>query len=90
MQVMSKFKKTHLANLIFLALCGGLLFFLLNAPPESTPRLPRDSDHLRFYSLSKKEAEKKCNACHGQDGIKELAKKHPATYRCLLCHKQER
>jgi len=84
-----KGRKTLLYNLLFLLVGGAILTFLINAPKETTHRMPRNAEHLRFYQMDKKAAEKFCEECHnpgGQAGA--LPKDHPAKYRCLLCHKK--
>jgi len=81
-------KKTIL-NISFLVICGAILAFLLNAPKETTPHLPHDADHTRFYEIkSKKEAEKFCLDCHDQTAQAPLPENHPPKFRCLLCHKR--
>jgi hypothetical protein len=86
-----KGRKTLLYNLLFLAVGGGVVLFLLNAPPESTKRLPHDENHLRFHQMEKKAAEKFCEECHSPDGqAGPLPKDHPPKYRCLFCHKKDR
>lgn len=81
-------KKTLLFNILFVAGCTAILVFLLKAPPESTKKLPQDANHLQFYSMGKKEAEKYCGACHAPDGQAPLPVGHPPKYRCLFCHKK--
>ena len=82
-------KKTWLYNLLFVAICGGLLLFLWRAPEETTAKLPRDEKHDRFQRMDKKEAEKLCEECHRPDGEAPLSAKHPPKERCLFCHKQQ-
>jgi len=81
-------KKTLVYNILFAAVCGGLLIFLFNAPEETTKKLPRDAKHLKFYAMGKKEAEKFCEDCHNKDGEVPLPEHHPPKYRCLFCHKK--
>lgn len=83
-----KKNKTRLFNILFIAVCGAILVFLFKAPPESTKKLPRDENHLKFYSMDKKEAEKHCGACHAPEGQYPLPEGHPPKYRCLFCHKK--
>ena len=83
-----KKKNTLLYNLAFLVICGGVLLFLLNAPEETTKRIPQDETHLKFYSMGKKEAEKFCEECHNKNGVVPLPDHHPPKYRCLFCHKK--
>lgn len=83
-----KKRKIMLLNLLFFAGCLGLFLFLWFAPPETTPRLPRNEDHQRFFPLEKKEAEKFCDSCHQPEGVRPLPPDHPPTYRCLFCHKR--
>jgi hypothetical protein len=81
--------KHILANTLFLAGCGALLYFLLQAPPETTRPLPHDPDHERFMTMGKKEAEQFCESCHGPGKQKPLPATHPPKYRCLFCHKRK-
>jgi len=85
---MTKSTKRLLANVIFVAICGGILYFLLAAPPETTKPLPHDENHERFMTMKKKEAEKFCENCHGADRQKPLPQNHPPKFRCLFCHKR--
>lgn len=80
--------KTLLYNILFVALCGGLLLFLLRAPDETTPHLPVDADHQEFQVMDKKEAEKMCETCHSAENNMPLKEGHPPKNRCLLCHKR--
>ena len=50
-------QKNILYNCLFLVACGGVLLFLLYAPPETTTPLPHDQNHERFMTMTKKEAE---------------------------------
>ena len=75
-------------NLLFIAICGGIFLLLWNAPPETTPHLPHDQNHQQLLTIDKKEAETHCGECHGAGKIMPLPEKHPATYRCLFCHKR--
>lgn len=81
--------KRLLLNLAFLLSCGAILFFLLNAPEETTAILPHDEDHNRFQGMKKKEAEAFCTDCHAPDKIAPLPANHPPKYRCLFCHKRK-
>ncbi|MDD3814329.1 MAG: hypothetical protein PHZ02_06740 [Desulfocapsaceae bacterium] len=83
-------KKTNsvLLNIAFVLSCGAILFFLFNAPGESTAKLPKDPDHIRFQNMPKKEAEKFCTECHSPEGVAPLPESHPPKYRCLFCHKR--
>lgn len=80
--------KSVLLNIAFILSCGAILFFLFNAPEESTAKLPKDPDHSRFQEMKKKEAEKFCSECHAPDGVSPLPEDHPPKYRCLFCHKR--
>lgn len=80
--------KLILLNLLFLGFCGGILLFLLRAPAETTAHLPRDEDHLAYFAMGKKEAEKHCEKCHSPEGTAPLPVDHPPKYRCLFCHKR--
>ena len=71
-------------NIGFLLVSLIIIIVLLLAPKETTPRLPHNKEHIKFYSMKKKYAEKYCSECH-----KKLSKKHPPKFRCLLCHKKE-
>ncbi|ADH86036.1 hypothetical protein [Desulfurivibrio alkaliphilus] len=81
-------RKTLLLNIVFVVVVLGLLLFLWNAPPETTPRLPQDENHQHFFTMDRKEAESFCESCHQPDGISPLSQDHPPTYRCLFCHKR--
>jgi hypothetical protein len=83
-----KDKKNWWLHLLFLAVGAGILLFLWNAPPESTKKLPHDSDHERFFTMEKKAAEKFCEECHHPQGGAPLPADHPPKYRCLFCHKR--
>jgi len=67
-----------------------ILVVLWMAPDESTTRVPKDENHLRFYTIvkneGKKAAEKFCLDCHNKDGV-QFPKDHPPKNRCLFCHK---
>lgn len=80
--------KSMIYNILFIVICGGLLLFLLNAPEETTKRLPNDDLHAKFQTLDKKEAEKFCEPCHNPQGEAPLPDHHPPKYRCLFCHKK--
>jgi len=80
--------KSMIYNILFVVICGGLLLFLLNAPEETTKRLPVDDIHKEFHTLDKKEAEKFCEECHNPQGRSPLPDQHPPKYRCLFCHKK--
>ncbi|MBA3007184.1 MAG: hypothetical protein KKB91_06135 [Proteobacteria bacterium] len=84
-------RKTNsvLLNIAFILSCGAILFFLFNAPGETTAKLPKDPDHSRFQDMKKKEAEKFCMECHSPDGVFPLPDGHPPKYRCLFCHKRD-
>lgn len=81
-------KKTLLYNLIFIIFCGAIFLFLWKAPEETTAPLPHDSDHEKFFSMGKKEAEKYCTDCHNPEVV-ALPADHPPKYRCLFCHKKQ-
>lgn len=83
-------KRKNLANILFIALCLGILFFLLRAPEETTSHLPKDENHLQFHQIkSKKEAEKYCVNCHAPEEMAPLSATHPPQNRCLFCHKRD-
>ena len=75
-----------------LLLLGGvaIIVILSLAPEESTTRVPKDENHLRFYPIvkaeGKKAAEKFCLDCHNDDGV-VFPDGHPPKSRCLFCHK---
>ena len=75
-------------NILFIAFSLGLIYFLWNAPPETTTKLPHDEIHQKFHAMEKKEAEKFCESCHNPKGVAPLPKDHPPKYRCLFCHKK--
>lgn len=83
-------RKNLVLNVAFILVALGILLFLLNAPEETTARLPQDETHAQFRKIaSKKEAEKSCLTCHDKDGTAPLAADHPPKYRCLFCHKRD-
>ena len=83
-------KKTFLLNAGFGVLCLSVLIFLYLAPEETTTRLPQDDIHQEFHHIvSKKEAEKSCTTCHGDELEAPLPEDHPPPYRCLFCHKRD-
>ena len=84
-----KARKNPFYTIAFILLCGGILFFLWRAPEESTSRLPHDKNHEHFFAMEKKEAEKFCGECHGEDKLVPFPEDHPPKYRCLLCHKRD-
>jgi cytochrome c553 len=77
-----------LSNFLFILASVAIVTFLWIAPEETTAPLPKDEDHLRFMEMKKKEAEKFCNDCHGENGDAPLPETHPPKYRCLFCHKR--
>ncbi|MDT8442414.1 MAG: cytochrome c [Desulfuromonadales bacterium] len=85
-----KLKKRDFA---LLGLAVIILAFLLQAPPESTSRVPYDDTHQRFYDIvradGKKAAEKYCEECHNENGV-PFPDGHPPKARCLFCHKMEK
>lgn len=83
-----KKKNIVLYNILFVLITGGLFLFLWVAPPEKTTHLPHDDDHERFMDMGKKEAEKFCGECHGNDKLVPFSEDHPPKYRCLFCHKR--
>ena len=86
---MTKSTKRFLANVVFVAICGSILYFLLAAPPETTKPLPRDDNHQRFMTMKKKEAERYCESCHAAGREAPLPENHPPKFRCLFCHKRQ-
>jgi len=85
----TKHTKILIYNLLFVVICGGLFFFLWNAPEETTKHMPNDEAHAKFMKMDKKEAEKFCDECHSSEGEYPLPKDHPPKYRCLFCHKRD-
>jgi len=89
----SKFGKTWLFNVVFLLVCGGILVFLLKAPPETTPFVPHDDIHTKYFGMEKKEAEKECTPCHALGGEDPMPEEHVRLSdqynRCLFCHKRK-
>lgn len=82
-------KKITYLNIAFVVVAAGIVLFLLNAPEETTSKLPMDENHKEFHAIkSKKEAEKFCSECHLDDGLSPLPDGHPPKYRCLFCHKR--
>jgi len=83
-------KKTLLINIAFVGSLIGLLFFLFKAPEITTPKLPHDDDHNRFFSMKKKAAGKLCVECHTPEETEEIHKDATSnTNRCLFCHRRD-
>jgi hypothetical protein len=81
-------KQKIFVNTMFCLFCIAILVFLLNAPKETTVKLPHTAQHDRFHAMkSKKQAEKFCGECHSQNGQAPLPENHPPKFRCLFCHK---
>ena len=77
-------------NIIFVAVGAAILLTLALAPEETTPFLPHDSDHQKFFGISsKKQAEKFCVTCHDSGKVSPLPESHPPKFRCLFCHKRK-
>ncbi len=74
--------KKLVANIIFILIGIIILIFLKMAPEPTTPPLPNDDNHKKFFLMKKREAEKFCDKCHNK-----LPKNHPPKLRCLLCHR---
>ena len=86
-----KKNKKLLLNVVFILICLAILGVLLNAPEETTAKLPLDKNHLLFQKdMDKKEAEMHCGKCHNPEGQAPLSKNHPPKYRCLFCHKRQK
>jgi hypothetical protein len=85
-----KKKKLLLINISFVITLVAILLFLSKAPEITTPHLPRDDDHNRFFSMKKKAASKLCVECHTPDDVYEIHKERtPNTNRCLFCHRRD-
>ncbi len=84
-----KTRRSPIYTIAFLAICAGIFLFLWRAPEETTARLPHDENHERFFAMEKKEAEKYCTECHGEDKMVPFPPDHPPKYRCLFCHKRK-
>jgi len=75
-----------------LLILGGIaiVVFLWMAPEETTSPVPKDDNHLRFYTIVKEEgkkaAEKFCDECHNDDGV-TFPPDHQPKNSCLFCHK---
>lgn len=82
-------QKNIFYNILFAVICGLIFLALYFAPPETTHPLPHDQNHERFMTMKKKEAERFCEACHGQGREAALPPTHPPKYRCLFCHKRK-
>ena len=75
--------KKLIANLVFVIIGIIIIVILKLAPEPTTPVLPYDDNHKKFFIMKKKEAEKYCDNCH-----KQLPENHPPKLRCLLCHRE--
>jgi hypothetical protein len=85
-----KKKNTLFINIAFAGTLIALLLFLLKAPEITTPKLPHDEDHNRFFSMKKKAAGKLCVECHTIEETDEIHKDAtPNTNRCLFCHRRD-
>ena len=77
-------------DILLLLGAAVIILVLWMAPEESTTHVPKDENHLRFYTIvkneGKKAAEKFCQDCHNPDKV-PFPKDHPPKNRCLLCHK---
>jgi len=77
-------------DIITIAIGIIVVLVLWAAPEETTPHLPKNETHTKFYQIfqkqGKKAAEKFCKDCHGKPGM-EFSKEHPDPNRCLFCHK---
>lgn len=84
-------KKTSIyINITFVATLVGILLFLSKAPEVTTPSLPHDDDHNRFFNMKKKTAGKLCIECHSPEDVVEIHKDStPNTRRCLFCHRRD-
>ena len=82
--------KKHWQTIVFLAVCGAILIFFAMAPEETTPKMPRDSDHMgkhRSYSL--------CFSCHPPETLPENHVLADGTApegksKCYFCHKLQK
>ncbi len=85
-----KIGKPRLLDVALLLGGIGILYFLLQAPPATTPNLPTDKLHQPLWKAAaekgKKTAEASCQTCHNPDQI-PFAENHPAGRRCLFCHR---
>jgi hypothetical protein len=85
-----KKKKAIYINIAFAATLIGILLFLSKAPEITTPSLPHDQDHNRFFGMKKKAAGKLCIECHSAEDVFEIHKDStPNTLRCLFCHRRD-
>ena len=86
----AKKKKVVYINIAFVITLIGILLFLSRAPEITTPPLPHDEDHNRFFSMKKKAAGKLCVECHSPEDVAEIHKDStPNTLRCLFCHRRD-
>ncbi len=85
-----KKKNTLFINLAFVASLIGVLLFLSRAPEITTPKLPHDEDHNRFFGMKKSVAGKICVECHTKEETDEIHEDAtPNTNRCLFCHRRD-
>jgi len=83
-------KKSIFINIAFVVTLSGILLFLFRAPEITTPSLPHDDDHNRFFSMKKKVAGKLCVECHTPEEVYEIHKDSTSnTNRCLFCHRRD-
>lgn len=84
-----KKKNIAILNIAFIVVAAGLVAFLMRAPEITTPKLPHDEKHERFFPMKKKAAGKLCVECHNPEGVYPLPETHPPKYRCLFCHRRD-
>ncbi len=83
-------KKVLLINIAFIFSLIAILFFLSKAPDITTPSLPHDEDHNRFFAMKKRTAGKLCVECHTPEELYDIHKDStPNTNRCLFCHRRD-
>ena len=86
----AKNKKIIFINIAFVISLVAILLFLSKAPDITTPSLPHDEDHNRFFAMKKKTAGKLCIECHTPEDVYEIHKEStPNTNRCLFCHRRD-
>ena len=86
----AKNKKIIFINIAFVISLVAILLFLSKAPEITTPSLPHDEDHNRFFAMKKKTAGKLCIECHSPEDVYQIHKDStPNTNRCLFCHRRD-
>ena len=77
-------------TILFVTVCAAVLIFFLMAPESTTPRMPRDGNHLK-----KQKDFLICFECHPPEALPENhtvdgKKPQEGKQKCYFCHKLEK